>query len=154
METENLFISIDFDKGDFPRKHTCDGEDISPVIDIDRIHSPYLAIIIDDRIGPSERFTHWLIWDFESRPTIPEKIPRAAVITEPFTAVQGTNDFGTTGYRGPCPPKGEVHTYYFNVYGLDAILGIPPGSKRDVLEKAMEGHMGQYGGQAIATYSR
>ncbi|MGB8821132.1 MAG: YbhB/YbcL family Raf kinase inhibitor-like protein, partial [Methanoregula sp.] len=99
-------------------------------------------------------FTHWLIWDFESRPTIPEKIPRAAVITEPFTAVQGTNDFGTTGYRGPCPPKGEVHTYYFNVYGLDAILGIPPGSKRDVLEKAMEGHMVQYGGQAIATYSR
>ena len=52
METENLFISIDFDKGDFPRKHTCDGEDISPVIDIDRVHSPYLAIIIDDRIGP------------------------------------------------------------------------------------------------------
>lgn len=154
METENLFISIDFDKGDFPRKHTCDGEDISPVIHIDRIHSPYLAIIIDDRIGPSERFTHWLIWDFESRPSIPEKIPLAAVITEPFTAVQGTNDFGTTGYRGPCPHKGEVHTYYFNVYGLDALLGIPPGSKRDVLEKAMKGHMVQYGGQALATYSR
>ena len=49
------------------------------------------------------------------------------MITEPFTAVQGTNDFGTTGYRGPCPPKGEVHTYYFNVYGLDAILEFHQG---------------------------
>ncbi len=29
MENENLFISIDFDKGEFPKKHTCDGEDIS-----------------------------------------------------------------------------------------------------------------------------
>jgi Raf kinase inhibitor-like YbhB/YbcL family protein len=154
MDKENLFISIDFDKGNFPKKHTCDGEDLSPLIHIDRIHSPYLAIIVDDWIGPSKRFTHWLMWDFESRPVIPENIPRAALITLPFTAVQGTNDFGSTGYRGPCPPQGKVHTYYFNVYGLDAILGIPAGSGRDVLENAMNGHMVQYGGQAIATYSR
>jgi hypothetical protein len=154
MENENLFISIDFDKGVFPRKHTCDGEDISPLIHIDRIHSPYLAIIIDDWIGPSEHFTHWLIWDIESRPIIPENIPRDAVINEPFIAIQGTNDFGTIGYRGPCPPSRKVHTYYFNVYGLDAKLEIPAGSKRDALDKAMSGHMVQYGGQAIATYSR
>ena len=40
MENENLFISIDFVKGVFPRQHTCDGKDISPLIHIDRIHSP------------------------------------------------------------------------------------------------------------------
>ncbi len=154
METENLFISIDFDKGVFPRQHTCDGEDISPVIHIDRIHSPYLAVIIDDWIGPSEHFTHCLMWDIEPRATIPANIPKTSVISDPFTAVQGTNDFGTIGYRGPCPPPGETHTYYINVYGLDAKLAIPAGSKRDALEDAMKGHMVQYGGQAIAIYNR
>ena len=154
MENENLFISIDFDKGIFPRKHTCDGEDISPEIQIDRINSPYLSVIIDDWIGPSERFTHWLIWNIESRPTIPENIPKEAVIDKPFAAIQGTNDFGTIGYKGPCPPPGETHTYYFNVYGLDEKLEIPAGSTRDAVEKAMKGHMKQYGGQAIAIYNR
>jgi hypothetical protein len=154
MENENLLISIDFDKGTFPKKHTCDGEDISPVIHLDRIHSTYLAIIVDDAIGPSDRFTHWLIWNIEPRPIILENIPKAPEITEPFPAVQGTNDFGTIGYRGPCPPPGETHTYYFNVYGLDGKLKIPAGSTRDILLKAMRGHMKQYGGQAIAFYRR
>jgi len=154
MEDENIFISIDFDKGIFPRKYTCDGEDISPLIHIDRVHSPYLAVIIDDWVGPSERFTHWIMWDINSRASIPENIPKAETIANPFPAVQGTNDFGTIGYRGPCPPSGEIHTYYINVYGLDAKLDLPPGSKRDALDEAMKGHMKQYGGQAIATYNR
>ena len=111
-------------------------------------------VIVDDWTGPSKRFTHWLIRDIESRPSIPENIPRAAMISEPFAAVRGTNNFGSTGYRGPCPPSGEIHTYCFNVYGLDAKLGIPPVSKRDVLEEAMKRNMVQYGGQAIATYNR
>ena len=154
MDNENLFIKVGFDKGDFPKKHTCDGEDISPRIDIDRIHSPFLAIILDDWIGPDERFTHWLMWDIGARSFIPENIPRIAELSEPFPALQGTNNFGTIGYRGPCPPPGQTHTYYFNVYGLDAKLGIPAGSARSVLEKAMKAHTLQYGGQAIATYSR
>jgi hypothetical protein len=47
-----------------------------------------------------------------------------------------------------------MHTYYFNVYGLDAQLDARPGSTRDELEKAMKGHTVQYGGQAIAVYQR
>ena len=38
--------------------------------------------------------------------------------------------------------------------GLDAKLGIPAGSKWKTVMDAMKGHMVQYGGQAIATYSR
>lgn len=151
---ENLVISIDFDKQTFPKRHTCDGENISPAIRIDRIHSEYLAITIEDRIGPSEMFCHWCIWNIKARDSIPENIYRDAVLTRPFDAVQGTNDFGTIGYSGPCPPKGEVHTYYFNGYGLDAKLDARPGSSRKELEKSMKTHMVQYGGQAIATYER
>jgi len=151
---ENLIISVDFDKGEFPKKYTCDGENVSPPIYIERIGSQFLAITIEDRIGLSEKICHWLIWNIKGRDTIPENIPGDPVITEPIEAVQGKNDLGKIGYSGPCPPKGEVHTYYFNVYGLDAKLDARPGSTREDLEKAMAGHMIQYGGQSIATYQR
>jgi hypothetical protein len=154
QRVENLIISIEFNQQMFPKRHTCDGENISPEIGIDRIHSDYLAIIIEDRISLTDKFCHWLIWNIRARDSLPENIPKDAVITRPFDAVQGKNDFGKIGYGGPCPPKGETHTYYFNVYGLDAQLDIKPGSTREELEKAMLGHMVQYGGQAIAMYKR
>ena len=151
---ENLVISVAFDKSSFPENHTCDGDDISPEIRVSRIHSPYLAIILDDQIGPSQMFNHWLAWNIEAREIIPENIPKTGVVTVPFSAVQGTNSFGNIGYQGPCPPAGEIHTYYFNVYGLDKKLDIPPGSDKAALMRAMEKHMVQYGGQAFATYRR
>jgi len=151
---ENLVISTDFDKSSIPQRYTCDGENISPPVHIDRIHSEYLAITITDQIGPETLFCHWLIWDIPARPEIPENIPKIKVVSGELTAVQGRNNFGTIGYAGPCPPRGEVHTYYFNVYGLDSRLEAPPGSSLAVLEKAMYGHMVQYGGQAIANYQR
>jgi Raf kinase inhibitor-like YbhB/YbcL family protein len=152
--TENLMVSIDFDKQSFPKKYTCDGENISPAIHIDRIHAEYLAVTLEDWLGPSEKFCHWIIWNIPARDTIPENIAKDPIITRPFDAVQGKNDKGTIGYTGPCPPKGGVHTYYFNVYGLDAKIDARPGASREELEKAMAGHTVQYGGQAIATYQR
>ena len=149
---ENLLVDIDFNKGTFPMKYTCDGDDISPGLRIGRIHSEYLAIILEDVIGPTEIFTHWLIWNIRARDSIPENIPRGGVLSEPFPAVQGRNDFGSIGYRGPCPPSAQMHSYYFNAYGLDAPLDIPPGSDRRTLINAMKGHMVQYGNEAIATY--
>ncbi len=151
---DNLLISVDFDKQDFPKKYTCDGDDISPAIRIGNARSEFLAITVEDWTGPESRVCHWLVWNIASRDTIPEGMPHGQVLTEPFEAVQGKNDLGKIGYSGPCPPKGEVHSYYFNVYGLDAKLDLPPGATREELEKAMEGHMLQYGGQAIATYQR
>ncbi|MFL5413848.1 MAG: YbhB/YbcL family Raf kinase inhibitor-like protein, partial [Myxococcales bacterium] len=47
------------------------------------------------------------------------------------SAVQGTNDYGKTGYGGPCPPAGAAaHHYQFTLYALKvpdlkAAAGIP-----------------------------
>lgn len=150
---ETLIVSIDFDKGMFPRKHTCDGENISPEIRLDRVEAPYLAVILEDGVG-MDLVCQWLIWNIEAREIIPENIPPQPVITDPFDAVQGINDFNTVGYYGPCPKEGEAHTYYFNAYGLDRKLDLKPGSDARALRKAMQGHTVQYGGQAIATYRR
>ena len=136
-----------------PSKYTCDGENVSPPIRIDKIHSDFLAISIDDWVGPSKRVCHWLIWNIPALDLIPENISGDPVISQPFAAVQGRNDLGKVGYSGPCPLQGEVHSYYFNVYGLDAPLDLTPGATREELEKAMEGHVV---GQAVlmGTYQK
>jgi Raf kinase inhibitor-like YbhB/YbcL family protein len=151
-ELENLIIEIDFDK--FPARYTCDGEDVSPRVKFSRIRAKSLALIMEARISPEKMFTHWLIWNIDPMREIPEGIPKEAVLKDPMSAVQGTNDFGKIGYNGPCPLQGKGQIYYFNVYGLDILLNIPSGSGIKALREAMRGHMVQYGGEAIATYQR
>jgi Raf kinase inhibitor-like YbhB/YbcL family protein len=154
---QNLLVSIEFDKKLFPRKHTCDGENISPKIVVTRNISPYLVCTLIDPEAPRGEFTHWMIWNIPAkgeRIEIPEGIPKNLEVKSPISAVQGKNDAGKVGYYGPCPPKGETHQYYFNVYGLDKALALAPGSTRKQLEEAMKEHAKQYGGQAIASYGR
>ena len=75
------------------------------------------------------------------------------MIDVPFSAVQGKNDFGTIGYRGPCPKEGETHQITFKVYGLDSRLELPGGFTTDELNTAMQGHVVQFG-NTIAMYRR
>jgi Raf kinase inhibitor-like YbhB/YbcL family protein len=60
--------------------------------------------------------------------------------TLPGGAKQGKNDFGNTGYGGPCPPTGS-HRYYFKLYALDATLSLPSGASKDQLPRSMQGHI-------------
>ncbi len=130
-----------------PTKYTCDGEDVSPPLTIEGLASnaKSIAIIVDDPDAPMGVFTHWVIWNIPPVSRIPEGIPKKAVINEPIKAVQGINDFGEIGYGGPCPPPGKPHTYRFKVYVLDTTLDLKPGATKEELEKAMEGHVIQYG---------
>jgi phosphatidylethanolamine-binding protein (PEBP) family uncharacterized protein len=51
------------------------------------------------------------------------------------------NDFGITGYRGSCPPRGHGrHRYSFRLYALDSDLGLRAGADKRDLERALEGH--------------
>jgi hypothetical protein len=67
-------------------------------------------------------------------------------------ALQGVNNFPATGYRGPCPPAGKPHRYFFKLYALDTKLNLKPGAHKPEVEQAMKGHvlakaelMGRYG---------
>ncbi|MFX0097116.1 MAG: YbhB/YbcL family Raf kinase inhibitor-like protein [Candidatus Hodarchaeota archaeon] len=148
---EKLKVKLEFVQ--FPRKHTCDGEDISPKIEIEGLNVKSVAIICDDPDAPMGTFNHWVIWNVEPTSSIPEGIPKEKEISKPIKATQGRTDFGRIGYGGPCPPRGKPHRYFFKVYGLDAILDLPAGSSKKELEKAMKGHILQYG-EAMATYGR
>lgn len=149
---DNLLAEIGFNV--FPKRHTCDGEDISPEIRISRCEAPCIALILTDPGAADGAFYHWLIWNVRAMEVIPEDIPKDGEVTTPIAAVQGKNSFGKIGYNGPCLQQGSAHEYYFNVYGLDALLDLPGGASHDELIDAMEGHMIQYSGFAVATYRK
>jgi Raf kinase inhibitor-like YbhB/YbcL family protein len=50
-----------------PRRHTCEGEDVSPPLSwTDPPEGTRsLALVVDDPDAPGGTFTHWLAWDLE-----------------------------------------------------------------------------------------
>ena len=79
-------------------------------------------------------------------------MPGPAEATLPNGAKQGTSDFGTTGYGGPCPPGG-THRYFFKIYALDAPVELSAGTTKAELLGAMEGHILAQG-QLMGKYKR
>jgi|Deesub1362B_J571_1020462.scaffolds.fasta_scaffold00313_24 hypothetical protein len=147
---EDLIIKLDFKE--FPRRYTCDGEDVSPKITVENAEGESIAIIMDDPDAPFETFTHWLIWNVPITDEIPENIPKSGVVEE-IGAVQGKNGFGYVGYGGPCPSEGSKHRYFVRVYVLDILLELKPGASRSDLENAMRGHILQQN-YTMAEYKR
>lgn len=133
--------------GDIPSQFTCDGSDTSPPLQIAGVppEAKSLVLIADDRDAPGGLFTHWLIWNVSPQTTsIPEgSAPKG---------VQGANDFGKTGYGGPCPPPG-THRYSFKVFALDRDLDLRSGAKRTQVDAAMKGHILAQG-ELVGRYSR
>ncbi|GAB6135613.1 YbhB/YbcL family Raf kinase inhibitor-like protein [Thermococcus prieurii] len=153
---KTLEVGSVFHNGSYiPVKFTCDGEDINPPIFIGNISekAKSLVIIVDDPDAPAGTFTHWIAWNIPPVGEIPEAVPKVGEVEKPIPMVQGRNDFGRIGYGGPCPPRGSVHHYHFKVYALDTTLNLPPGATRKELEKAMEGHVIQWG-ELVGLYKR
>jgi Raf kinase inhibitor-like YbhB/YbcL family protein len=133
--------------GNIPSKFSCDGANTSPPLQISDVPSgaKSLVLVVDDPDAPSGLFTHWTVWN------IP---PQTSTVAEGSTpkGVQGTNDFGRSGYGGPCPPSG-THRYYFKILALDRELDLPSGAKRSQLDAAMKGHVIAQG-ELMGRYSR
>lgn len=122
-------------EGGIPDKYTCRGEDINPQLDIEEIPegAKSLVLIMDDPDAPRGLWVHWVVWNIP----IVSKIDENSV---PEGAVQGLNDFNKYEYGGPCPPSG-THRYFFKVYALDTKLDLDAESRKEDVEKAMQGHI-------------
>jgi Raf kinase inhibitor-like YbhB/YbcL family protein len=98
-----------------------------------------LALLCDDPDAPSGSWSHWVVYDMPPASIgIKEGMPPNAVI--PDVAHQGMNDYGSTGWGGPCPPSG-THHYVFRLFALDIALGPRPGLKKAGLLEVIEGHV-------------
>jgi Raf kinase inhibitor-like YbhB/YbcL family protein len=125
------------DGADIPKRHTCDGANVSPRLDWLGAPSATRSLVLVVRDPDARGFVHWLAYDVEGAPdgSLPEAIPPTAASPK-----QGRNDFGDVGYGGPCPPSG-THHYVFTLSALDAPLGLGGGGRLGDVETAMKGHV-------------
>lgn len=116
-----------------PSRFSCDGADVNPELHIAQVPdgTQSLALIVDDPDAPGKTWLHWLVYDI---------LPTARIAEDSLPGTEGRNDFGRTGWGGPCPPSG-THRYFFRLYALDAKTALSAGASRKELESAMEGHI-------------
>lgn len=140
--------------GKIPARYTCEGQDVSPAITWGEppAETQSFALIMDDPDAPGGVFTHWVLFNLpaDSR-ELPEAVPTQAQL--PNGSLQGKNDFGKTGYGGPCPPSGRPHRYQFTLYTLDQPLDLKAGASKKSVIDAMQGHILAQG-RLTGTYQR
>lgn len=102
------------------------------------------AVTLYDPDAPTGHgWWHWVIFDIPADAhTLRRGAGDPASGLAPAGAVQGRNDFGSAGYGGPCPPRGDhPHRYRFTVYALDtAHLDAAPGSGAAALGSLLRAH--------------
>jgi Raf kinase inhibitor-like YbhB/YbcL family protein len=122
--------------GAIPARFTCDGRNVSPAMAWTGVPdgTAWLVLIVDDM--DAHDFTHWTVYGISPATARLDEGAGSATSTR---LAQGTNDFGSVGYGGPCPPSG-THRYVFTLYALAAPLGLsgaPAGAAvRAALAKA------------------
>lgn len=89
------------------------------------------ALLVHDPDAPTgSGWWHWVLYNIPASTTsLPAGAGDPKKSLMPKGAVQGRNDYGTTGYGGPCPPPGKPHHYNFKLYALKvAKLEVPEGA--------------------------
>ena len=144
-------------QGEIAPQYTCDGKDFSPPLSWTGVPAgaKSLALIVDDPDAPDPKapkrvYVHWVLYDIPvGAPGLPEAVTPEGL---PAGTREGLNDWGRTGYGGPCPPIGR-HRYFHKLYALDTVL---PDLKRPTkaqLLAAMEGHVLAQA-ELVGTYQR
>ena len=143
--TLTLESSAFADGEEIPRKHTCEGADVSPVLSWSGAPkgTRSYALVVDDPdapdpAAPKMTWVHWVLYDIPAdarglrEGVSPDALPRGTR--------EGKNDWKRTGYGGPCPPIGR-HRYFHKLYALDTELGDLGTPTKAKLERAMQGHV-------------
>ena len=131
--------------GPIPATYTCQGKDISVPLAWSDLPAGTrsLALIVDDPdapdpAAPKMTWVHWVLYNIPPSATgLPEAVRAQAL---PPGTLQGRNDWGRTGYGGPCPPVGR-HRYFFKLSPLDVVLPDLGQPDKQGLERAMRGHV-------------
>jgi Raf kinase inhibitor-like YbhB/YbcL family protein len=140
--------------GSIAKQFTCDGPDVSPQLAWTEAPAATksFALLVDDPDAPVGNWNHWTMWNLAATlHGLAEGVSKDARLSD--GTEQGKNDFGKTGYNGPCPPAGKPHRYYFKLFALDTTLDLKAGSRKKDLEAAMKNHvLGQ--AEWMGTYGR
>lgn len=137
-----------------PRRHTGEGEDVSPALTWRNVpegtqsfaifcHDPDAPLITP---GGDFGFVHWILYN------IPASATELHEGAQDFS--QGKNNFDRNGYGGPMPPPGHgLHHYFFWLLCLSGKADLPEGLQLTELLKITEPHvLGM--NRLVGTYER
>ena len=142
--------------GEIPPRYTCEGVDLSPPLAWTGVPAgaQSLALIVDDPdapdpAAPQRVWVHWVLYNLP--PTL-KGLAEGGSTALPAAVGEGRNDWGRTGWGGPCPPIGR-HRYFFKLYALDQMLVLRGTPTKAALAAALRGHiLGQ--AELIGTYQK
>ena len=185
--TINLTTTAVSANGRLEKHHTCEGVNESPFFSWEGVPNNTVSLILimedpnSDALGLIDSviartlWTHWVIYSIP--PDVTELVSgQESGDTLENGGIQGTNDYGTVRYSGPCPmptlkfaaphmlPTGnraikkpvisEERPYFIRLYALDGEMDLPPTSNRDALFQAADGHILAAGEMVIPYKSR
>lgn len=145
--TSSAFASND----QIPVIYSCDGSNCNPPLTFSNVPSntQSLCLIVSDLDAINKvPFYHWVVFNIDPSINIvgQNSIPHGASV--------GKNDFGKTGFDGPCPPEGsDIHRYVFALYALDTKLDLYEGSSAETVLQNMESHVIE-STEIIGTFSK
>ena len=131
--------------GEIPKRHTCQGDDVSVPLSWTDVPAgtKSLALIVDDPDAPDPNaprmtWVHWVLYNIPPSATAIREGAKPSDL--PAGTREGLNDWKRTGYGGPCPPIGR-HRYFHKLYALDTVLPELDTPNKAALEQAMRGHI-------------
>jgi len=103
-----------------PAQYTCDGKSISPALAWQNApeKTQSFVMIMSDPDAPNGTIYHWILYNIP--PTVSSLSENIQAL--PNGAEVGNKSASKKQYKGPCPPKGSMHHYVFNLYALDTKL--------------------------------
>lgn len=118
----------------------CDGRNVSPSLawkDPPAGTKSFAVTVYDPDAPTGSGWWHWIVFDIPGDVrSLPAGAGDPGSARLPKGAVQSVTDFGTPGWGGPCPPKGDrPHRYVFTVHALKV-------EKLDLDAKAMPALVG------------
>ena len=118
----------------------CSGGNVSPALVWSGVPegTRSFAVMVHDPDAPTggAGFWHWIVLDIPaSAEGLPQGAGAAGGAALPAGARMIENDYGTTGWGGPCPPAGDPpHRYDFTLYALPTErLEVPESASKAVI---------------------
>jgi Raf kinase inhibitor-like YbhB/YbcL family protein len=97
----------------------------------------YAILEVDPSGASGAGVNHWVIYNIPASAT---GISSAEIADAKYTPGRGTGDL--VGYRGPCPPIGDLpHHYVFTLFALDLPPSFAPSLDHDGVLAAVKGHV-------------
>lgn len=132
-----------------PGRFSQEGGNVSPPLEWSPVpEASELVLFVEDLDAGKTPFLHWLVTGIS---------PRSGGVAEgtvPEGGREWPNDFGTTGWGGPNPPRHEdPHRYFFRLYALERPLDLPEAPHAADVHRALTDREFA-SGTMIGTYRR